>query len=313
MKKALVLSMLVAVIAVASLGQVREARAQSVPTRYVLTILDRSGSMAAQRPTGETRWVAAKLRAKDRITLFSSVPGPTLVAVWSFTNTGYTQHTIGFVSPAAASAAIDALPAPSGNTPLAKTACDAVAALIAVTPNRFQRVLQLNSDGEENSTPATHACYGPATVAALAPYTVGSWHNKVYAQAQGVVVHVDLFGANIQSAGARSLEASSKDAPFTASSGGVGTNAVTLSAFFQSLATSTGGTYNVVLDSSPLPVVGDLTADYCVDDDDLNLILDNYGKAVPPADPRADLNFDRKVDETDYLQVFNYYGNGSGC
>ena len=45
MKKALVLSMLVAVIAVASLGQVREARAQSVPTRYVLTILDRSGSM----------------------------------------------------------------------------------------------------------------------------------------------------------------------------------------------------------------------------------------------------------------------------
>ena len=128
-----------------------------------------------------------------------------------------------------------------------------------------------------------------------------------------MVVHVELFGTNIQSAGAKSLEASSKDAPFTASSGGVGTNAVTLSAFFQSLATSTGGTYNVVLDSSPLPVVGDLTADYCVDDDDLNLILDNYGKAVPPADPRADLNFDRKVDETDYLQVFNYYGNGSGC
>jgi hypothetical protein len=309
MKKALLLSTLIAVIAIGSTWGVREAAAQ-VPTRYVLTILDRSGSMGAVRTSGETRWEAAKARAKDKVDLFSAVAGQTLVSVWSFTDTGYTQHTIGFVGKDMAKAAITALPGPSGSTPLAKTACDAVGALIAVTPNRFQRILQLNSDGEENSTPSTHACFGPASVSAIAPYTAGSWHNKVYTAAQGVVVHVDLFGNNILSSGAGKLEVPSKDAPFTAQEG---TAAVSLSAFFQSLATSTGGTYNTVIDSAPVPVAGDLNRDLCVNDADLDLVLENFGKAVPPADPRADLNLDRKVDETDYLQVFNYYGNGPRC
>jgi hypothetical protein len=309
MKKALLLSTLIAVIAIGTTWGVREAAAQ-VPTRYVLTILDRSGSMTAVRTSGETRWVAAKARAKDKIDLFSSVPGQTLVSVWSFANAGYTQHTIGFVSPTAAKSTIDALPGPTGSTPLAITACDAVGSLIAVTPNRFQRILQLNSDGEENSTPTTHSCFGPASVSAVAPYTLGSWHNKVYTASQGVVVHVDLFGNNILSAGAGKREVATKEAPFTAQES---ISAVTLSVFFQSLASSTGGTYNPVVDSSPAPVAGDLNSDLCVNDGDLNLVLDNYGKTVPPADPRADLNFDRKVDETDYLQVFNYYGNGPRC
>lgn len=308
MKKALFLSTLIAVVGLISLGGARQAAAQ-VPTKYVLTILDRSGSMTSVRTTGETRWVAAKARAKDKIDAFSA-SGSTQVAVWSFTDTGYIQHTIGFVTPATAKAAIDALPGPSGVTPLAKTACDAVASLVAITPNRFQRILQLNSDGEENSTPTTHACYGPASVSAIAPYTAGSWHNKVYTAAQGVVVHVDLFGNNLlAAAGEGKAETSSKEAPFTKQEG---TQAVSLGAFFQSLATSTGGTYTSVTDSARVPVTGDVNADYCVNDTDLDIITSaaNYGKSVPPADPRADVNFDRKVDDGDILFVYNNYGRG---
>ncbi len=310
MKKTLMLSTLVAAIAATAIFGVRPAEAQ-IQTRYVLTILDRSGSMTQVRASGETRWEAAKIRAKDKITLFASVPGPTLVSVWSFTNAGYTQHTVGFVSPTAARAAVDALPGPGGSTPLAMTACDAVNSLVAITSNRVFRILQLNSDGEENATPTTHGCFGPASTMPTAPYTPNSWHAKVYSRAQGVVVHVDLFGNDILSAGNRGGEVPGKSAPFT---GGESAFAgPSLKDFFVSLTSSTGGTYNSVNDAAPRPVIGDLNNDFCVNDDDLGLILDNLGKAVPPGDPRADLNFDRKIDETDYLEVFNYYGTGSGC
>ncbi len=308
MKKALLVSLLVAAVGLVSLWSVREAAAQ-VPTKYVLTILDRSGSMATVRTTGETRWVAAKARAKDKIDAFSATAGNTLVSVWSFTDAGYTQHTIGFVAPSTAKTAIDALPGPSGSTPLAKTACDAVASLVAVTPNRFQRILQLNSDGEENSTPTTHACYGPASTSSIAPYTSGSWHNKVYTAAQGVVVHVDLFGNNLLSIGDSKGETSTKEAPFTKQEG---IQAVSLSAFFQSLTSSTGGTYTGVVDSARAPITGDVNTDYCVNDADLDIITNaaNYGKTVPPADPRADVNYDKKVDDADLFFVYNNYGRG---
>lgn len=308
--KKLLLSTLVAVLALGAVLGEQEASAQA-PTRYVLTILDRSGSMSLVRTTGETRWQAAKTRAKDKINLFAGVPGNTVVAVWSFTDSGYTQHTIGFVSPSAARSTIDALPGPGGVTPLAGTACSAVDALVSVTSNRVFRILQMNSDGEENSTPTTNQCWGPASTSATVPYTLGSWHRKVYDKAQSVVVHVDLFGNNISLASAGNLEQPSKRAPFTNAT--LSATAVPLNSFFQALSTSTGGSFTAVLDSARAPVAGDLNGDYCVNDGDLNLILDNYGLTVPPADPRADLNYDRVVDENDYLQVFNYYGTGSSC
>jgi hypothetical protein len=301
---------LIATVAVAVFMLEGTALAQTAPTRYMISLLDRSGSMSQVRATGETRWVAAKTRAKDKITLFSSAPG-LRVSVWTFEGSGFINHTNGFVAPATAIAVINGLSGPNGNvTPLAKSACDVVDQLVSATGNRAYRILALASDGEENSTPTSHPCYGFASSSSIAPYTVGSWHNKVYTKAQNVVVHVDLFDYITSISSQTATEIPGKGDQLTAAPI---SSAVPLASFFQTLANSTGGTYTHVGDSQPVPVAGDVTGDYCVDDDDIDAVFADYGLTVPPADPRNDLNGDRVVDYYDYQLVVDNYGDGSGC
>lgn len=55
---------------------------------------------------------------------------------------------------------------------------------------------------------------------------------------------------------------------------------------------------------------GDATLDGRVDDDDLNIILTDWGKTVPPANPRADLSGDFQVDDNDLNILLSDWGKG---
>ena len=294
-------------ISFASLVQASgQAQAQTPPDRYMLVLLDRSGSMSRLRSdgSGQTRWEAAKQRGIDKINQFMIVPGALNVAVWTFQSNSATNWTNGFVSPAGAISQIQSLPGPTGSTPLARGVCDAVDALVAATSFPPSRIIQLNSDGLENSTPTSHSCYGIHSSSNTPPFSTGSWENKVYNKVQGTTVYVDVFGSNINRIGSGSV-ISETGADRTHS-----TEATSMSTFFSALATSTGGAYTVVNDSAPLPVSGDVNGDFCVDDQDLNSVFGQYGMSVPPGDPANDVNQDGTIDYYDYLQVWNNYGQG---
>lgn len=59
-----------------------------------------------------------------------------------------------------------------------------------------------------------------------------------------------------------------------------------------------------------VPVVGDVTGDGCVDLSDHAAVIADYGSAVPPASPAADLNNDGIVNIFDRLIVLQNFGEG---
>ncbi len=66
----------------------------------------------------------------------------------------------------------------------------------------------------------------------------------------------------------------------------------------------------IVSVTGPLPLLADATGDGCVNTSDLNLVLRNFGRHPPQADPRADLNFDGIVNNTDRLLVSQNFNHG---
>ncbi|MDZ4817741.1 MAG: PEP-CTERM sorting domain-containing protein [Planctomycetota bacterium] len=59
------------------------------------------------------------------------------------------------------------------------------------------------------------------------------------------------------------------------------------------------------------PIAGDLNSDGFVGQDDLNLILSNWGQSVPPADPLADADDSGFIGQDDLNAVLSTWGQGT--
>jgi hypothetical protein len=314
-------SITVAAVLITLLGSSTVAQAQ---VRRMLVLIDASGSMNIARPQDPlftTRFEAAKDLAKRRIVAQSRLRIQSF-AVYTFSGSTTTQHTAGFVELNEALATINGLDlftVGGGVTPLAGSVCDAVDALVAATPGvNDTRVLQLSSDGEENSTPPGHQCAGPASADAAAPYTPGSWHNKVlaYVKAHDVSTYIDLFD-NSQVSFTGTPRASDPDAMATARLARAGANltaAPTLSEFFTTLAVETGGRLEVVSDQqAALPVFADFNGNACVDRSDALLVARAIGRTGEPQGNPLDLDADGVVGFADYaLAVSSFTAGGCG-
>ncbi len=302
MKKILILSLLLSTAAVFE----KSANAQPTDDDLMLVLIDASGSMSIERDgDGEvrTRLDAAKALAKTRVRE-QAMSGLTGVSVRTFRGTSYViEHTDGFVPVNTALAAIDTLDVTSGTTPLAGSMCEAIDALVAATNGT--RVLQVSSDGEENSTPEAHPCAGPTSTIDDEPFTSGSWQNLVYTRAiNNVIVRVDLFNSG---------PILSLQAPRTAARLDDDVEEFdppTLEEFFQALARSTGGTLHVIADDEPLPIFADLNGDHCVNGFDAFLMGTQMGRRVPPADGIFDLNLDGRINIRDALILISHITRG---
>jgi len=71
----------------------------------------------------------------------------------------------------------------------------------------------------------------------------------------------------------------------------------------------TGGIFITATEIEDVPFAGDGDDDGCVDIDDYNLVVQNYGKSFSYNHP-ADLNRDRRVDYDDYLTLVQNWGDG---
>jgi len=294
--------------------------------RKMLVLIDASGSMSTERTDAATRFSAAKKRAQAKI-VEQAAKGLDGVAVYTFSDTASTLQTTGFVDVGTAFDAINALDLSvvgGGSTPLAGAVCDAVDVLVAQTATT--RVLELASDGEENFTPPTHPCFGPASTDATPPYSAGSWQNKVYNKiadaADGMIVQIDLFDPGpISGVAARAAAARDPEAELTAKTrlmaaaavATVGDGPPTLTDFFTQIALVSGGRLTVIEDTSPtLPVFGDVSGNNCVDRSDALLMARAFGQSGPPQNNPLDLNLDGEVSFADYALVLANFTPG-GC
>jgi hypothetical protein len=294
--------------------------------RKMLVLIDASGSMSIQRADLQTRFEAAKARALDQIGVQAGL-GLDAVAVYTFSDSTSTLQTPGgFVDPNVAIAAItglDLFTVGGGVTPLAGAMCDAVDALIAVTAT--EKILEVASDGEENSTPAAHPCSGPFSSDPNPPYSIGSWQNKVLAKVGStpIAVQIDLFDPGpITTFAAMAAAGSDPEGQLTAETRAVsafsimiaaGEGPPTLREFFTQIALATGGRLTVVEDTAPtLPVIGDFTGNGCVDRADAISLARTFGTSGAPQDNPTDLDLDGTVGFADYALVLRRFTPG-GC
>jgi hypothetical protein len=315
------------VLATAAVGSTT-AHAQ----RKMLVLIDASGSMTTPR-TGDlvhpTRFDAAKALAEQRINEQNAVSVLAGVAVYTFSDFSATNQTAtvanptGFVSVSDALDKIDTLDlftVGGGSTPLAGSMCDAIDALQAEA-GTF-RILQVSSDGEENSTLPAHVCAGPFSVDPD-PFTPGSWEHNVLAHftASHVQAKFDLFDASQIDLAARIAGARNPEADATAkvkavaafAAAAVGGQPPTLAEVFAAFAAATGGTLTIIGDADPgLPIYADMNADRCVDRTDANLLARQFGQLVPPADSKFDLSEDAKIGFADYQLLLNNRTPGCG-
>jgi hypothetical protein len=295
--------------------------------RTMVVLLDATGSMQTVRPdNGRTRFDQAKLDAADRVQLVASETGGlSKVAVYKFFGTDIVLQTTsapdGFVSAFDAVTAIRAATVTDDLTPLAGAMCSTVdiarASGTAATTTRF---LEVFTDGAENNTIGP-PCAGPFSNTSSAPFDVGpppSWQNLVYTRTTNplpvVTVDPTLYHNETGFAFARSpnpedakLAALGRSAPssFAAALAGPATDAD----LFSALAADTGGSFTEVVDSAPVPVVGDLDGDFDVDRNDAILMARRFGA---PALAAFDLNDDGKIGFADYALLLARFGNGSG-
>ena len=295
--------------------------------RKMLVLIDASGSMSIVRTDGATRFETAKARAKSKIAEQTAIDATTTFSVYTFSDATSTPQTGGaFVTPANANTAIDGLDlftVGGGITPLAGSVCDAVDVLVAT--GATTKVLQLASDGEENSTPVTNICAGPFSTDPSPPYSGGSWQNKVlnYAGDNGINVQIELFDPGpIITLAARAAAASNPEAQLTAKTKliaaiaavAVGEGPPTLAEFFAELARETGGRLTIIGDTVPqLPVFADLNGNSCVDRSDALLVARAFGQTGAPQDHPLDLDSNGKVGFSDYaLALGNFTAGGCG-
>jgi hypothetical protein len=301
--------------------------------RRMLVLIDASGSMTTPRPSDPahpTRFDAAKALAEQRILEQDAASALSGVAVYTFSDFTSSLRTpvsvsfpTGFVPVNDALDTIDALDlftVGGGSTPLAGSMCDAINTL--VTDGGSVKILQVSSDGLENSTPAGNPCAGPDSLAPE-PFTPGSWQNLVLSHftGAGINVRVDLFDSSQVSFAARRLAAPGPDDLATEKMRAINAFAAaaaageppTLEEFFAALARVTGGAVTLVDDNAAvLPVYADMNGDSCVDRTDANLLSRQFSRLVPPADGKFDLNTDGKIGFADYQLLLNNRTPGCG-
>lgn len=296
---------------------------------HILFLIDRSGSMQAVRIDGKTRFQEAIDRAMRFVELPASLPRH--YAVWSFEGTSYYKHQ-GFSQDASLTlSTLNSLRVGSGVTPLALAACAAVDELRAYRTLQVARKhLKLGSDGEENSTPANTQCAGFNSSTTYPNLQPQSWEWKVRnklrtGNAQNtnivpwtIIFNVDAFFDYIRLAGSPTpVYEVTPRGKMVAPPSTLATPGTTLPSSYlvllNGMAADSGGKFYSVVDSEPSPVFGDTNNDKCVDYIDYNLVIDNYGLTVPPANPAADINGDGVVDFNDYSIVAGNWGMGSGC
>ncbi|HEX2692321.1 MAG TPA: dockerin type I domain-containing protein [Kofleriaceae bacterium] len=194
----------------------------------------------------------------------------------------------------------------NGSTPLAGAMCGAVD-LLEMFP-ADTKILQVSSDGEENSTPLGTPCHGDL-YSGGAPFPSSSWQAMVlnFFVGKPVITQVDLFNSLPILLTTHAQDASDPEgilttqARLSATTPSISTGLTPLEEFFTILTQSTGGQLNVIRDDAPLPVPGDLNGDRCVNHTDAILVARAFGPLVPPTtNGRYDLNLDGTVDFSDY-------------
>lgn len=288
----------------------------------MVVLLDATGSMQAIRPdNSRSRFDQAKLDAEDRVaTVAGEVQGLSQVAVYKFFGAGIAPQTTGFVSPFDAITAIRAATVTDELTPLAGAMCSTVdIARASGTAGTTTRFLEVFTDGAENNTTAP-PCAGPFSVTLnTAPFDTGSWQNLVWNRTTNPLPAVQVDPTLYHDVSGSFAFARSSD-PEAAKLAALGRSqasalapglaaAATDADLFAALAADTGGTFTEVIDSAPVPVVGDLDGDFDVDRNDAITMARRFGA---PAIDAFDLNGDGKIGFADYALLLARFGNGSG-
>ncbi|MCA8977251.1 MAG: hypothetical protein KDC98_21195 [Planctomycetes bacterium] len=159
---------------------------------YAAFVFDRSGSMSQLRSGSSTSRAAfSQAVGIDDIGWFFQLNNVILnqqASCLVFEYHDYTMTQIGGVHTTAASAqaAVAALPAAGGVTPLAMALCEATAAVVALAPGAMarQRLLYVYSDGQENSSPAT-SCRAGLPAASGGDHCLQQWPGAVGAFSSG--------------------------------------------------------------------------------------------------------------------------------
>jgi hypothetical protein len=207
----------------------------------------------------------------------------------------------------------------TGTTPFAQAYCDVVnflkaeASRLGWAPIEVDLKITLATDGLENATPSTHECHGTngLNVDPLEPWTVdGSWQYKVKNKGETgnpsvpghpsapatIITNVNyLFDSFVMSFSLSSFSAINDEIDF-----------------YTAQASDSGGYIRTISKSSDLPVAGDVNGDHCVDIDDYNILLQNYGTSGA-FNVAGDLNNDRSVNFDDYGTLLQFWGTGHGC
>ncbi len=321
MKKLQLICVILSLVVVSVTLTPKTALAQS--EEHVVIIIDRSGSMTITRDDGTTRFDSAIKLALDFLN--EVYPVKRWYAVWSFHSTSYIQHLDFTDNPFIVRETLNKImsPQPSFLTPLAMTVCDLIELLVNYQPNilAYKRIA-LFTDGEENNTPLDHKCYGPDSNTLYPDLEEGSWEWKVRNMAmnfdptndnQGPYrIIMDIKGLFVYITYAYNSSFVSDDFEYVPHSRrALNTSSpVSMYEFFKGIAEESGGTYVHISDDDPLPQLGDVNGDQCVDATDYAIVMSHFGQSVPPADQRADLNHDQVVNIYDRIIVIQNYGEG---
>ena len=299
--------------------------------RYMLMVIDGSGSMTQARASGGTRFDAAKTLADKELVFFAGQGPIDGVAVYTFTNDGVNNGLVqqsnnnnplcpgAWITPDKARELVQGTtlvaPLPSFRTPLANSMCDAIKILRDKNKNvdGTTRILHVSTDGEENSSArGLNLCGGDYSTTPNYPWDEGSWQNNVLNQVRGTppvdmrqdeFMRIILFQRDPIVGFAAPKEPANLEGGASKMAAAIGLSRVTDLEFFSQLATKAGGTFAVALDNAPLPVSGDLGGDTCIDHSDAFEVLRRFGQTVPAVDAKYDLNMDRVVSYADYADL----------
>jgi hypothetical protein len=292
---------------------------------HVIFLIDRSGSMTTVRSLdNRQRFAVGMQMAREAVEAGSSKPR--FMAVWSFENDRYQVHQDFTEDQQAIFNALGALQAGGGSTPLAYSACEAVTKLRAFRTHVFaQKRIELSSDGQENDSPVNSECQG-LNSPAMDPQ---SWQWKVRnklrtGNAQNtnvpptgyeIVSHITFFGSflSLRDGGSDVAPEVSRDGRMVADASLPLPAGGPFVRYLRTIAEESGGRLTVVEDNQPVPALGDVDRNGCVNNVDLDLVLANFGNTVPPGDRRADINGDLIVDYNDYSMVISQWGMGGRC
>ena len=352
------LKLMIGVWATCVAGSLVSSAAQAAcPANEVIFLFDQSASMNDPGSTGAPKYQIGLAKAQAD---YAALASTTEIGIVGFGNTdvGGTPYLTTYVDLALGKTKganntelnnqiTAAATTGSFNTPLAGAACDAMDAVFTAKPEclfETARQLYIYSDGLENSTPLSHACY--SSISSTAPFDEtkagmgfgldpGSWQRLVANKAwTGVPTQDDIPGAihivtnvtllfdfvNSLSAGSAGFP---DGVPVGADLQSVDANGIAFFFFFSKV---TNGAYfeakkvNGVATKIPVPGDTDPSPTFsCVNQADVNRVLGAFNRTVRANDPnfsqedlaKRDVNNDLIINASDYQVVLANYGRCS--